>query len=150
MIESRDFPNPKVKLYHFVAREKINDVLEYGLKPEKPAYILDSELRKKPAVFCYLQPEDDLWGLANNGGYSLLEVRVDPRLCTVADQALFFEGWRCLNGGCPADDDFGKAMELIKQYDQQALPLKIYRQGMLQAPEVLVRGTIPPHEIEEN
>jgi len=150
LIESRDFPNPRVKLYHFVAKEKINDVLQNGLKPEKPAYILDSELRKKPAIFCYLQPEDDLWGLAKNGGYALLAVRVDPRLCTVADQALFFESWQCLNGGDTVGEDLERAMEFVKQYDQQALPLKIYRQGMLQSPEVLVRGTIPPHEIEKN
>lgn len=150
MIESRDFPNPKVKLYHFIAKDRAKDVLQNGLRPEKPAYILDSELRKKPAVLCYLQPEDDLWGFEKNEEYTLLEVRVDPRLCTVADQALFFESWRCLNGGTPSNEDPQKAMELIKHYDQRALPLKIYRQGMLQAPEVLVRGSIPPEEIEEN
>lgn len=149
MIESRGFPDPKVKLFHFIEKDKLKDVLQNGLKPEKPAYVLDSEIRKKPAVFCYLQPEDDLWGLGESDNYVLLQVWVDPRLCTVADQALFFEGWRWMNGGNPAQQNREKAIEFVKEYDQQALPLKIYRQGMLKSPEVLVRGTIPPGEIRE-
>lgn len=148
MIESRDFSSLKVKLYYYLSRKHLQDVTRMGLQPQKPAFVLGSEVRKTPCVFCYLQPEDELWGLAEKEDYKLLQVRVDPQLCVVADQALFMKGWEFVNGNHSPAGSYEMAREWISRYDRRVLPLKFFRQGMLEAPEVLVRSSIPPEDIE--
>ncbi|GEM_PF-1359010 len=148
MIESRDFSSLKVKLYYYLSRDRLEDATSKGLQPEEPSTILGSEVRKTPCVFCYLQPEDELWGFAEKEDYKLLQVRVDPQLCVVADQALFLKGWEFVKGDYSPGGSYEMAREWISRYDQQVLPLKFYRQGMLEAPEVLVRSRIPPEDIK--
>ncbi len=148
MIESRDFPSLKVKLYYYLPRKRLQDATRRGLQPQKPSFVLGSEVRKTPCVFCYLQPEDELWGLAEKDDYKLLQVRVDPQLCVVADQALFLKGWEFENGKHFEGGSYEMAREWISRYDRRVLPLKFYRQGMLECPEVLVRSSIPPKDIE--
>jgi len=140
LIESRDFIDPSIKLYYQAPRNKLEQIMQKGLTPQTLPDC-GSRVRGKPAIFCLLQPQDAILDDLQDE-HVLLEVHADPRFCQVADKSLWKKYRKLLK-----EETFEEASQVIKEYDQQALPLRIYRQGMLKEPEVLVRTSIPPEQI---
>lgn len=140
MIESNGYTEDKVLLYHFAPRQELSVIRGRGLRCSISFQETGSELRQRPIISCVFK--SCCQNIYEVRADVLLELSVSPRRCLVADLNLLERSWAYLK-----DHRRDKARELARQYDATAMPYKMYRQGMMERPEVLVEGDVNAEDI---
>ncbi|MGI6084601.1 MAG: hypothetical protein ACOYIF_04060 [Acetivibrionales bacterium] len=123
-------------LYFFVSKERMEDVVDCGLKLSEwydREITLPGMNDSRKVIKAFLNPRDDLRSLKDTG-YQCLRLQVDLEYCWVSDGMLYRMG----------DEDTG----LLKQYYNNIVPLKDYCFGTFRDPEVLVTISVLPEFIE--
>ncbi|HHY65574.1 MAG TPA: hypothetical protein GX501_11070 [Clostridiaceae bacterium] len=124
------------ELYFFVPRDRIQDVVDCGLKLSE-WYDREITLPGAPGsrivLKAYLNPRDDR-ARYNDPNYKCIRLNVDLEYCKVADWSLY---------------DLGREVpQLMQKYYESIVPLKDYRFGTYRVPEVLVFTSVLPEYIE--
>ena len=124
------------ELYFFVPRDRIQDVVDCGLKLSE-WYDREITLPGAPGsrivLKAYLNPRDDR-ARYNDPNYKCIRLNVDLEYCKVADSTLYRMG---------QDEPY-----LMQKYYESIIPLKDYRFGTFREPEVLVLTSVLPEYIE--
>lgn len=124
------------ELYFFVLKEKIEDVIDCGLKLtewyEREISITGSTIKKK-IIKAYLNPRDAKEKL-NSPNYQCLRLKVGLDYCEVADGSFY---------------DLGQKDSRFREcYYKSIVPLKDYSFGTYRNPEALVATSVLPEYIE--
>ncbi len=124
------------ELYFFVSKEKIEDVIDCGLKLtewyDRELTIPGSNYNKK-IIRAFLNPRDNK-EMINDPNFKCLRLEVGLDYCSVADSLLYDLGLE--------DPQF------MEHYYKTIVPLQEYCFGMYRSPEVLVMTSILPEYIE--
>lgn len=117
-----------VEVYYYLPVEKVNDVVECGLKLSiwyNKEIIVDGEIKR--CLSALLNPKDDIEKYRSNS-YKCVKLEVLPNYCYAADKYLYLA-----SGGSD------RAMRL---YEKSIIPVKDYIFGSYRLPECLVTSTI--------
>lgn len=124
------------ELYYYIPREKINDIVDCGLKLSE---WYDREILL-PGFNCYrkvlkafLNPRDDLKKV-KDANSQCLRLEVDLDYCRVGDAALYDMGL--------------KEPVLMENYIKNLIPLADYKFGAFRNPEVLIMVSLLPDKID--
>ncbi|MGI6123086.1 MAG: hypothetical protein ACOYIG_02710 [Acetivibrionales bacterium] len=123
-------------LYFFVHKDKIEDVVDCGLKLSE---WYDREIAipeigdNRKVIKTFLNPRDDLKKLKDTQ-FRCLRLQVELEYCWVADASLYRMG----------QEDSG----IMEQYLNNIVPLKDYCFGTFKNPEALVLTSVLPEYIE--
>ena len=124
------------ELYFFVSKNKINDIVNCGLKLSEwydREITLPGTTGSRKVLKAYLNPRDDRAKLKDNN-YQCLRLEVDLDYCKVADSSLY---------------KMGQAEHfLMQKYYDSIIPLRNYCFGTYREPEVLVLTSVLPEYIE--
>ncbi|NLE23993.1 MAG: hypothetical protein GX625_01415 [Clostridiaceae bacterium] len=123
-------------LYFFVPKEKIEDVVDCGLKLSEwydREITLPGTSESRKVLKAFLNPRDDI-KMLKDPNYQCVRLQVDLEYCRVADASLYRMG----------QEDSG-----IKElYDKNIIHLKDYCFGTFRNPEVLVTTSVLPEFIK--
>lgn len=123
-------------LYFFVSKEKIEDVVDCGLKLSEwydREITLPGMSESRKVIKAFLNPRDDLRRLKDTK-YQCLRLQVELEYCRVSDGMLYRMG----------QEDSG----LMEHYYNNIVPLKDYCFGTFRDPEVLVTKSVLPEYIK--
>lgn len=123
-------------LYFFVSREKVEDIVDCGLKLSEwydREIIIPGINEKKKVLKALLNPRDDT-EMIKDTDYQCLRLQVELDYCWVADASLYKMSQEDL-----------RTMEL---YYKNIIPLKDYCFGTFRNPEVLVTKSVLPEFIK--
>ncbi len=124
------------ELYFFVSKEKIEDVIDCGLKLTEwydRELTIPGSTYKTKVIRAFLNPRDNKEKV-NDTKYQCLRLKVGLDYCSVADSHLYALGL-----------ENPRFMEL---YYKAMVPLQDYSFGTYRSPEVLVTTSILPEYIE--
>jgi len=123
-------------LYFFVPREKVEDIVDCGLKLSEwydRELILPGMNEKKKVLKALLNPRDDS-DMMRDANYQCLRLQVELDYCWVADASLYKMG-----------QEDSRTMEL---YYNNIISLRNYCFGTFRNPEVLVTTSVLPEFIK--
>ncbi|HHU89642.1 MAG TPA: hypothetical protein GXZ22_01120 [Clostridiaceae bacterium] len=123
-------------LYFFVSKDKIEDVVDCGLKLSEwydRELIIPGMSESKKVLKAFLNPRDDAEKMKNTN-YQCVRLQLELDYCWVADASLYKMG-----------QEDTRTMEL---YYNNIVPLKDYCFGTFRNPEVLVTTSVLPEYIK--
>lgn len=135
-----------IELCHYTHRRHVAPILTHGLYPSARFHHLGLEMRRN-VVYCWLSPEHDRMGYAQNPEYDCLTMLVEPDRCLVADMELATLAYQHLRGVAGKPQDAEQARYYALQYQNTAVPIDHYRPGLFSAPEVLVKESISSERV---
>lgn len=121
MIENFEQPNAEITLFTLIEKQDLSIVKSEGLVPKLSQEKYNSELLKRPLIRAFFAPVEVGANLVQ------LKITVEATCCLVVDQSLLKNN--------------------PQQFDQLVLPLRQFRFGMFQQPQVLLEKTISPAQI---
>ncbi|MGI6622819.1 MAG: hypothetical protein GX227_07750 [Clostridiaceae bacterium] len=124
------------ELYFFVSKDKVQDVVDCGLKLSEwydREITLPETTGSRKVLKAFLNPRDDREKFKDDD-YKCLRLDVDLDYCKVADWSLYRIG---------QDEPY-----LMQKYYDSIIPLKNYRFGTYREPEILVLTSVLPEYIE--
>lgn len=133
-------------VYHFTLKDNVSNILEQGLKSNSKYNKLNSRLRDK-AVYAVLDPEHDKMGYLKDKGYTCLRVKVNPKECFVANMDIISAAFVNFIGSGEQNKKMSLVQELVSHYDNSAVFIDEYVDGMFRAPEVIIPYNVSPEDI---
>ncbi|MBK1812271.1 hypothetical protein JHL18_16735 [Clostridium sp. YIM B02505] len=133
-------------VYHFTKRENVPIILEQGLMVVSKFNKLNSIIREK-AIYAWLIPEHDKMGYLNDKEYVCLRIKVTPKDCIVANMDIISSAFVNFVGTREQVANLPLYKELVSYYDNSAVHIDEYKNGMFRAPEVIIPYCIEPKDI---
>lgn len=133
-------------VYHFTLKGNVSNILEQGLKVNSKYNKLNSKLREK-ATYAVLNPEHDKMGYLKDNGYTCLRIKVNPKECFVANMDIISAAFVTFIGSGEQNKKLTLVEELVSHYDNSAVFIDEYLDGMFRAPEVIIPYNVSPEDI---
>lgn len=133
-------------VYHFELKENVPKILEQGLNVNSKNNKLNSKLRDK-AIYALLNPEHDKMGYIKEKAYTCLKIKVNPRECFVANMDIISAAFVNFIGSGEQNKKLSLVQELVSHYDNSAVFIDEYVDGMFRAPEVIIPYNVSPEDI---
>lgn len=135
-----------VYVYHFTKRENVPIILQQGLNVVSKFNKLNSIVREK-AIYAWLIPEHDRMGYLNDKEYVCLQIKVRPQDCIVANMDIISSAFVNFVGTSEQVANLSLSKDLVSYYDNSAVHIDEYKNGMFRVPEVIIPYYIEPKDI---